>query len=363
MIQKTLRALLPVVVLALGASSCSEDFEVLAPYKPYTVVYGILDASEPVNYVRIQKAYGDPNKSALDLAQLPDSSYFGASELTVSLQEIAGSNVTTLDASLPRVDMALEGLPKNNGVFFTTPSYAYKISRALTPGRTYRLLIKNNTSGNTDTAQTALADLSGARILELDPTASATQKMELAPTSSTNPSEDGTYTWRVLQFPQSSTVKFMDATVRFNFWERTGSGLETPRSVDYTFARPVNPGGPSWPSTLVGEKFNNFYQAILNGLGDAPAGTQRLVDSVDFIAYFGSPELYTYQQNLGQVGGLGGDQIQYRYTNIRGKNVLGVLGSRARIQRSNVELTDRTVEALKTNSNTARCNITGRSSR
>jgi hypothetical protein len=258
--------------------------------------------------------------------------------------------------------MAQEGQEKNNGVFFTTPNYAYKISRTLTPGRTYRLLIKNNDNGNIDTAQTVIADVNGVAISELDAVLVPNQRLELSPTSPTNPTEDGTYTWRVRQFPQSPSVKFMDAIVRFNFWERTGSGQETPRSFDYVFSRPVNPGGPSWPGTLLSDKFNNFYQAIVNNLGEAPAGVQRLVDSADFIAYFGSPELYTYQQNLNQIGGLGGDQIQYRYTNIRGKNVLGVLGSRARIERKGIELTDRTVEALKTNSNTARCNITGRSS-
>ncbi|RYD52281.1 MAG: hypothetical protein EOP52_08940 [Sphingobacteriales bacterium] len=358
MMQKTLRALLPVLALAIGASSCSEDFDVLAPAKPYTVVYGILDANEPVNYVRIQRAYGDPNKSALDIAKLPDSSYFGASELTVTLQikDATGSNFQAVGNPLERKDLT----DKTPGVFFTA-SKAYEINTKLIPGRTYRLLIKNNTTGNVDTAQTAIVDLTGVAISELDSVLSPNQKIELAPTNPTNPSEDGTYTWRVRQFPQSPTVKFMDATIRFNFWERTGSGQETPRSVDYTFSRPVNPGGPSWPGMLLSDKFNNFYQGLINSLGEAPAGVQRLVDSADFIAYFGSPELYTYQQNLSQTGGLGGDQIQYRYTNIRGKDVLGVLGSRARLQRTGVDLTDRTVEALKTNSNTARANITGRS--
>lgn len=352
LMQKTFRALLPALALTIGFSSCSEDFDVLAPAKPYTVVYGILDASEPVNYVRIQRAYADPNKSALDLAKLPDSSYFP--NIAVTMQEVGSS---APPVTLNRVAMA----DKNPGTFFTKPNYAYEITQPLTPGRTYRVLIKNNDNGNVDTAETVIADVSGGRISELAPDINPNQKVELSPTNSSNSFEDGTYSWRVLQYPLSATIKYMNAMVRFHFREQpVGGGAQTERTVDHIFSRPLNTGGNGWDTKVPSDKFNNFYIAIANGLGDAPAGTERLVDSADLIAYFGTPELYTYQQNQIAIGGLGGDQVQYRYTNIRGKDVIGVLASRGKIQRLRVPLSDGTVAALKVNPNTQKSNITGR---
>lgn len=350
--QIKLRALLPALALLMGASSCSEDFDVLAPAKPFTVVYGILDAGESVNYVRIQKAYADPNKSALDLAKLPDSSYFA--NIKVTLQEQTGNGFQTLADSLKRVAMA----GKNPGVFFTTPNYAYEITQSLIPGRTYRLLINHN--GKVDTAQTVIADVAGTRISELDPSFSPDQKVELSPTNPSDVSKDGTYSWRVLQYPQSSSVRFMNAVVRFHFRQQpVGGGTQSLKTVDYIFSRPVN-NGSSWDIRAPFDKYNNFYVAIGEGLGSAPAGTERLVDSADLIAYFGTSDLYDYQQNQIALGGLGGDQIQYRYTNIRGKDVIGVLGSRGKLQRLNVPLSDGVVTELKVNPSTRQCNITGR---
>lgn len=352
--QRKLRALLPALALLIGASSCSEDFDVLAPARPFTVVYGILDPSEPVNYVRIQRAYADPNKSALDLAQLPDSSYFP--NIKVTFEEKTGTGYRTIVDDLQREKVT----DKNAGVFFSTPNYAYKIDQPLTPGSTYRLLIKNNDNGNVDTAETVIVDVGNTKISELDPTINPNQKIELTPTSNTNAQQDGSYSWRVLQFPPSATVRFMNAMVRFHFREQAiGGGNPVDKTVDYIFSRPVNTG-INWDIRFPSDKFNNFYVAIANGLGSAPAGRERLVmDNADLIAYFGTPELYDYQQNQVAIGGLGGDQIQYRYTNIRGKNVIGILASRNKLQRLHVPLTNATIEELKVNPNTRSCNITG----
>ena len=63
-------------MIALGMGSCSEDFDIAAPYKDITVVYGLMNIGEPVQYIRIQKAFLDPNKSALEVAKIPDSNYY-----------------------------------------------------------------------------------------------------------------------------------------------------------------------------------------------------------------------------------------------------------------------------------------------
>ena len=357
-----MRSLLPAALLLTGMAggllSCSEDFDVVAPYKPFTVVYGVLDAADTSHYVRIQKAFADPNISALDLAKVPDSSYFA--NLAVTLQELSSNGTPTgAITTLNRVALAGEGLTKDGGQFFTTPSYAYKFTRTLTPGSTYRLLIQNLDDGHTDTAQTGIVDLDRASLPDLMPSPGIESRLELTPT--TRDDKDPIYRWRIVQYPPSPTVKFMDATMRFRYVDVDAQGNRSSvKSFDYIFSRPVRQNTTTWlPNTPV-DRYNNIYAAIGNSMGTAPAGTTRLIDSTaDFIAAFGSPELYTFQQNQATLGGLAGDQIQYRYTNIQGKDVLGIFASRGSLIRRRIAFTAATIEELKTNPNTVNAKITG----
>src|SRR4051812_39354220 len=108
-----------------GMISCKEDFDVAAPYKNFTIAYGMLDATETVHYIRIQKAFMDQDKSALDMAAIADSSFYPEGALEVHMKELSGNTVVS-DSILRRVTMANEGITKEPGAFFTTPNYAYK---------------------------------------------------------------------------------------------------------------------------------------------------------------------------------------------------------------------------------------------
>jgi len=63
--------LLPVLFI----NSCKTDFDIIAPYKETTVVYGLLDPDTSVQYIKINKAFlgeGD----ALVMAQQMDSTNY-----------------------------------------------------------------------------------------------------------------------------------------------------------------------------------------------------------------------------------------------------------------------------------------------
>ena len=63
------------LIAALPFAGCSTELEVNAPYEDITVVYGLMDASEPIQYIKINKAFlgeGD----ALVYAQIPDSNEY-----------------------------------------------------------------------------------------------------------------------------------------------------------------------------------------------------------------------------------------------------------------------------------------------
>ena len=74
------------LAVMLGLHSCSEDFEITAPYKDITVAYGILNITDTAHYIRIQKAFLDENKSAIDMAKVADSNFYA--QLDVKVKEI-----------------------------------------------------------------------------------------------------------------------------------------------------------------------------------------------------------------------------------------------------------------------------------
>ncbi len=70
--------------LLAGISSCSTDVDLYADYKDITIVYGLLDAGQDTNFVKITKAFLGPG-NALEIAKDPDSSNY-AEKLNVVLQ-------------------------------------------------------------------------------------------------------------------------------------------------------------------------------------------------------------------------------------------------------------------------------------
>ena len=65
-----------VVTGGIFYSFCSNDIDLTSEWKDIPVVYGLLSKSDTANYIRVEKAFIDNEKSALDLAQIPDSCCF-----------------------------------------------------------------------------------------------------------------------------------------------------------------------------------------------------------------------------------------------------------------------------------------------
>lgn len=137
------------LILLLGTvlfmSACSNDLKLTAPWKKIPIVYGFLNISDTAQYIRVEKAFLDPNVSALTIAQNPDSIYFD--NIEVSLTRLS-TNKTWV---LTRVNGNTEGYPKKPGTFANDPNYLYKIKTSLIdlkPDETYKLSIKEIDSGN-----------------------------------------------------------------------------------------------------------------------------------------------------------------------------------------------------------------------
>ena len=81
---KKLLLLLP--VLALILSQCSNDFDVTADWKEIPVVYAFLNPKDSAHYIRVEKAFLDPETSAYTIADIADSLYYPADAIAVFIE-------------------------------------------------------------------------------------------------------------------------------------------------------------------------------------------------------------------------------------------------------------------------------------
>ena len=64
-------------------NSCKEDIELVGSYKETAVIYALLDQSESIHFLKINRAFIGPG-NALEIAKNPDSSYFENLEGTIT---------------------------------------------------------------------------------------------------------------------------------------------------------------------------------------------------------------------------------------------------------------------------------------
>lgn len=338
---------------AIFISSCSEKFEVTAPYKDVTVAYGYLDMADTAHYVRVQKAFIDENKSAVSMAKDADSSFYSNINVRIDRYRAAGVNGVHqyLDSiHLYRVDLNAEGYPKQPGTFFNAPNYAYKFLDTLTPGYIYRLKITHFSTGAVDSADAPIINkwqpaftvpilhdrnLNLAKLnfysLKL-PDRYLEFRASYAPTIG--------YNYR----GESSPVRIAQAIIRFNWHDSDiNSKLHTPRYFDYKTSF-VALGQDNNFNFKIANK--DLYNAIGSGMGAAPANTVRLIDRCDIFVYASTSDFANYQNALiVQGNGLTGSEIAPMYTNFQGENVLGLFTSRA-VSSGPITLHEWTVDSL-----------------
>ncbi len=335
---------------AFFLSSCSEDFKVAAPYKDVTVVYGLLNAGDSVQYIRIQKTFMDENRSAIDLAKISDSSYYPEQDLEVRLKGISGSSVTS-DEVLKRVNMANEGLPKQQGIFFSDPSYAYKYAKRLNPSLNYRLVIRNIKTGNVDSAQTNVitTDSSqGSGNFYIPFFFNFAQKLSFQ-----NVPIDNTFKLSVF-IP--TNARYFEGYIRFKYASSTNGGPQTDSSFIWNFASGAPLNTTDAQITLATNR-SGFYSTLRDNIHIAPANVVRYLDSADMFVWAANEPFYTYMQVNDAQGGITADQIKPNFTNVQGKDVLGIFASRAMRIRYNVPIDRVTLDSIRRNLQTAPLNF------
>ena len=302
------------IVSALLFSACKTDFKLTSPWKEQMVIFGLLNQSDSVQYIRINKTYlGEGN--AYTMGGISDSiNYKYLLNVTVS-KWVNGVFVSNL-----AVDTTT-ALAQDPGVFANSPNQVlYRIKTPLTgtpltDDAEYRLNVVNPVTGYSARASTNLvkgvSGNTGAMSINAPYSGSTSYNFY----NTTSPFK--------IEWVTGANAKLYEPILRFHYTEYSVSAT-TQKYIDKDFgqfATVGTAGGEVMDVTLSYADFLNFLNA---SIPNDPTVGKRVFGKCELIFYVASDEFNTYMEVNKPVSSITGDKPIY--TNIT--NGIGLFSAR-----------------------------------
>lgn len=271
---KIIKGFVAIIATVVLFTACDNDFDLVTDKVEIPVVYAILNAADTAQYFRVERAFIDENISAPEIAQIADSLYY--KDAIVTLTRVS----TGEEWIMNKVDGNLEGYPRQEGVFTTSPNTLYKLRTqdiSLVSEEEYKLTI----------------DIGEGR-----PPVIATTQLIKPPFLATPADEGGLNIdperiFRI-NWNDNATNAIYDSYVRL-FYDETVDGVTTSKSIDWSLLS---------NSTIneIEVKGTAFYDLLGNSLTVDPNIT-RVQRGASFTLVSGAIEIADYirigQANLG----------------------------------------------------------------
>lgn len=323
-----------ILALILGISACSTDFDVTSDWKEITIVYGLLNPQDDVQYIRIQKAFLSENTNALELAKVGDSLYHSTSGevLRATLEQYRNSNgnmILEKTITLDRVSASDEGIQKEEGVFATDPYFLYKTTESIDQNKIYRLVI-NTPAGNVVTSETQMVR---------DFTVSRPN-----PDIAVSFLSDYNMFWT-----PAPNAAIYDVDVYFNYTETrnvNGQNVTEEKRIKWNAITNAQTDDiatqvGSIQVELLADRFLNFLANNIEADSDV---IERTVEDLDFTIWAGSEDFLTFNQVALAQFGITSSQAQPTYTNV--ENGVGLFTSRFRKEINDVPFLGTTIDLI-----------------
>lgn len=334
---KKLLLLLPFVSLL---SACSNDFDVTAPWKEIPVVYAILSPQDTAYYIRVEKAFLDPEKSSLEVAQIADSLYYPENAIAVWLERSENQQ----RVQLQRVDGALEGYPREAGVFAGQPNWLYKVKPgggfALEPGKDYRLVIVR---------ADGKADVTAVTTVPKDFIVLKPNLMDVIPVIAFTENAPGT----PISCRTDINGYFFNFTFIVRYYDKNLNGtIASTHELVWKAATNVErdemPSGNGLYNVSVNLPRNSFYNFLAQHMQKPGPNLYREFKNCDLIIDGGGKEIKEYLETAQANSGLTGAETFPNYTNI--SEGYGIFTSKSRTIAENIRIDIKTVDSMNVSS-------------
>lgn len=306
-------------LLVLGLTSCNEDIEFDGDFEETAIVFGLLNQADSIHYIKITRAFGGANNS-LEVAQIPDSSYF--QDIEVIVDEVINNNVTrswTLD------DTILTN--KVPGVFYSPEQKVYYFKTdpgaPLLTSATYKFRATVNNGEFTVSGETQLVQ--GLSIV----TPSQNASFSFA---TSNISQFGYNSAPVNINPGSGEngSDILDMRLEITF-EEYFNNVPVQKSFTWKLGE-VNGDNVSSPNTTFYANGKIFYELIRDHVTDDPTITKRELVGIRLIATGGTENLNKYILLSKPSSGLA--QNKPTFTNLStsdGRRAIGLFSARSSV--------------------------------
>jgi len=311
------------IIISLLASSCETDFDVNANWQEVTIVYGLIDPNEEIQFVKINKAYlgeGD----AIQMSSISDSTNYNPSELKVTIYRIKELSFNQYD-TISSVLLHDTIINKDDGIFSTDNNIIYTFKKPVSFYNTnsfYSLEVINLSSGHKVTSQTEIIkDFSFESL-------------------------NSSFEWGLYNGDLADSLKFRTKNIE---WTKSNNGeiyqldiiinyIENNDTINLVWSQPLIEYSSGNMTTKI--KGDLFFQFLLNNLSN---NTTKQFISLDLLMTVGTDDLKTYINVNKPFSGI----VQERpvFSNIN--NGIGLFSSRYSYDEINgIELTNNTINYM-----------------
>lgn len=312
------------LVLIVFLSACKDDVQIEGAPIESAVVIGLLNQYETTHYIKITRTFiGDGETSALDIAKIPDSSYFD--QVDVTIQEILS------DGTVGRLFALHDTLIENkdeNGVFYAPKQKVYVFytteSAPLLDDATYQLKAVINGGEMIVTGETRM--VSGMSVANVGNTNYAIKLTKSGDAL-------GEYSNHTINMDNVGNAYKVSATVRFNYREfSVGLTDSTDKFIDFYLGEfDVEPGfNTTQTFSFSGE---TFYQTLKDKIPVSASVEKRINTSFEFFFTGADQTLSNYMEVNQPSSSIA--QNKPSYTNLEiteGHKVIGIFAARQTIQ-------------------------------
>lgn len=314
-------------------NACSTDVELYADYKDIPVIYGLIDATQDTNFVRINRAFSSSNDhpiNANDVALIADScNYPGKLDAKIVEYKTGFGNQFLPTGRVIELD-TITIHDKDSGIFYAPHQKVYYTTERFnvnTASHRYKYRLIVNKGNDTISSETGVVGGENFRIL----------------TFQTTFISDETNNSGKISFKPADNAVFYDVKMVFNYRERHGS-TEVAKQVKWNFGvKSIDDLAYEDGAYIVSYHMNSLFNLMADAIGGDTIGVTRYFDPqpIDIMIAAGGEELYNYIQVNAQAGGWA--QTVPDYSNVSGG--YGVFSSRINLSKS-VTLSPRTQSDL-----------------